>query len=42
MNRNRIDLWRVRAVLKDRRLAVKSSILGGWFLLAPAWLCRRV
>ncbi|MEW5770337.1 MAG: hypothetical protein AB1831_08220 [Pseudomonadota bacterium] len=29
----RIDLWRLRLCLKDRRLAVKASIGGGWFIV---------
>lgn len=31
----RIDLWRLRLCLSDRRLAVKASIGGGWFIVRP-------
>jgi hypothetical protein len=35
MQKHRLDLWRVRALIHDRGLAASFSILGGWFV-SPA------
>ena len=34
---NKIDLWRLRAVLKyfNMNIAVRASIYGGWFVQKP-------
>jgi hypothetical protein len=35
MQKHRLDLWRVRALIHDRGLAASFSILGGWFVARP-------
>ncbi len=35
MQTHRLDLWRVRCLVQDRKLAATFSILGGWFVVSP-------